>query len=409
MSLIRLFRDNLTKLTVSWNLTKDTLGTVLSLCPNLEYFHLSNSHDITFQPLQSPPPSGYRLRRLYLQSENDEDILEDLLSHCPRLEALAAIDINADILDLIDRCCPLLRYLNANSYEDPPHWGPDDAYDSPHPPGLYTLNFNTYSDTPMRDCLSTLNKSKDTLRMLGLKLYDTVDDQQLRFGLSQLTTLRLRINEGRFGTAESIIRQSPMLEVVSLNFRASRAPDHFLMCLETRARLRDLSLIEFDMNSQDFQLFFDHCASQYQSCALQSISLLECEEGVITDKVLTSLANITTLRRIDLIEALESTTYKGIVAFIEQLHRLPQLETIRLRELDEINNDMIVQIAKIDGLRALYLCDMGGITSSGVRALADNASSTLRDVSIIHCSGVNDKATKYLYRKVLSNAHHFIT
>ncbi|KAI8139886.1 hypothetical protein BJV82DRAFT_625367 [Fennellomyces sp. T-0311] len=418
VQLLTLFQSNLTSLKIKFTRRHrhsmlDTmqrqsqfeLDTIMSLCSNLKYLELQSHHGIiTYRPQHSFPLGGYPLERLAIGVPQMETILEELIPRCPRLQALDMMETTPRTMRLIDEQCQQLSHLKVR-YGFYSEESSIFTYNNQDTAGLSTLQYYSDNGVLIQNLLPFFTKSKNTLKTLEL-VVDEMDTPTGSSPLAQVAFTRLNVLylvfrgfNANFATAiASMIRQSPTLNDVTLVFDGASIPDEFLQSLTPHTQLGSLTLCGFHSPSAGLEHLFSHFAARHQACTLQSIVVEDCDG--VTDGVLSALADITTLQKIELRRSFENVWNTGMVAFMQKLRTLPCLESLSLASVPQINDDNITQLAEIDGLQKLMLFTLREITSKGVCALADNLR-TLKTVVIEDSSGVDDNAIRYLESKLV--------
>ncbi|KAI8137575.1 hypothetical protein BJV82DRAFT_718093 [Fennellomyces sp. T-0311] len=358
-----------------------SLDSVLSLCPKLRFLSLKSNSPVTYQPPQQPPSNGYQLLVLCLDILDHDEVLARLLPHCPQVQAFfTRYSPSPHTVSLIHRACPRLRHFGttpktsrrdainpiktpiADYYQDSP-----DDHDTENLSGLDDLEY--YGPLTHR-VLSLLIESKDTLRKLDLgakNMLEIIVDQTI---YSRLTVLCLSMSSNHDGVLVPILQQCPILEEVYLSFVSRQVIlDDICTSLTMHDHLRILKFGHFKMETtRALEQLFAHYASRHQSCRLQQISISSCDCPTADGTVFESLADITTVRSIELRRSFSNMNEHCLATFVHKLATMPYLQSLCLCGLHNITDDVLVGLAKIDGLESLELGSLGRISANDGKA-----------------------------------------
>ena len=394
MSLVKPVGSDLTSLRIML-LNRDhqisiELYPILHVCSNLKYLCLQTRKSVTYQPPSST--NQYPLLELTIRATRLEgQLFELLLPQCPNLQMLSTHEFPLEAIGVLDAYCTQLRHF---SVVDNHQLENADSSCNPSSTGLYTMRY-TKENTTIRYLTPLFTKSKDTLKslMLSLRGLDDGVNQLAQHSFHHLTKLQLNMGQHHHSEIALMIQQCPALQDLTLLFGGAAVTDELFSSLTTLSQLRSLMLSYISSSSAALERLFSHL---HPSANLQCITLKDCNG--ISDNVLRTLAKITSLRKI-VMHYLHEPTEAGMMAFIQSLHTLSHLKVVVLDAMSQMTDAMLIQLASIDGLRELDLNCINGITSAGVRNLADLAV-TLRNVNIFGCQAVDSEAKQYLKEKL---------
>ena len=394
--------------------------TIISTCHQLEYLRYVNPY--SFERFSSFPLSSssslsvistitnnnssscLSLKHLEIEvGDTKESYVERILKQCPNLRILRLKyrwDLDASILDSIQRYCPYLEYLSFDSNQDPMYgkklydWyyskGSKDRNNShsttatkltspmrsPPQPGLKTLYIGIQRTSHV---VPLLKRYCDTIEELGLsfKRGSQVDFSFIQ-PMKQLVTLLITYT-GHSRVPATVISNAPSLQNLELYETCLRGTE----LIDTLKGLNTLEKLKIhnkpaqkdDMNEEYFlyayiakylmvDVFNTYAeASMFATTGTSSkgrekdagdrdlsqrrrhgrgglthVSLSGCAS--LQDSVLEALGNIKTLSHV-FIECAPLVTTKGINAFCEQLNQLPQLLSIGLSDVPCVDDSTL--------------------------------------------------------------------
>ncbi|KAI9265136.1 hypothetical protein BDA99DRAFT_507852 [Phascolomyces articulosus] len=140
--------------------------------------------------------------------------------------------------------------------------------------------------------------------------------------------------------------------------------------------------------------------SRLDQPSLESIKLRYWD---VNDSVLTTLADIKTLRMITL-AGLNHVTTQGIQNLIKLLseQEQPQLSGIKLNRMKAVTNDVIIGLGDIKGIATIELDELHRITDKGIKSLIDNPNHRISKLKVKRCRFIGNKCLRYIKQKIKS-------
>ncbi|KAI9492033.1 hypothetical protein BDB00DRAFT_829835 [Zychaea mexicana] len=376
------------------------LGVVLSTCKNLTKL-VCHQHQIVFKAealggIPSMPVNKLVDLQLHFNMMGIT-LLEKILHCCPNVHHLDVNYCDTSIINIIRTAYPSLYSLAINDSKDaaygiaqkaPSTQLSNDKDDQPSGVHYLVLNLNserTVNDGPVHllsDNASTLEALDFTFPKVSgaavqghetiLARWDPLFANNISFG--NLRSLTISFGPLLTGTVTAILLRSPVLETLEFNSCSFLDITIFqtvpqLECIEELAICDVSGLIEDGMISM-FRAF----AQKEDMCSLQLVKLAD-NNWEINQAILESLASVRLLETIYLDSlVIHPTIFEAFARALADDQDPSCIQTMSLYNIDDIGDEALRYISKIQSLRDLCLMGLPNITDGGLKYIRSNKS-----------------------------------
>ncbi|KAI9488580.1 hypothetical protein BDB00DRAFT_847425 [Zychaea mexicana] len=331
-----------------------------------------------------------------------QSMIQPFLIHCPQIRRLIMLGCAPCVLRPVRKHLMCLKIF-AYNYQH--HVAAlDSRLRQPNHPGLNKLYTSNFASVPARSILPHIRKCMKTAEMLYLHLDGTRDVAILSAHYAGL----------RFGKLKSLtLRETSGLQPIFLRaIQNSRYLTHLCMSdvvdynglVDTMIRLPALAHFQLQahmpVDVTILNRLFEHYATLCTSpngCPLYTIDLRMCFN--VTDSILDSLANITSLKSITLGDV-RGITADGLGRFYKTLRRSNKVTNIRLMKLDVVGDQTLVSLGKISSLTSIHLENLLMVTDRGITDMINANKDRLSSLTIKNCLHVQYQSVRYARRKV---------
>ncbi|KAI8145585.1 hypothetical protein BJV82DRAFT_604272 [Fennellomyces sp. T-0311] len=328
-----------------------------------------------------------------------EDI-KPMLQRCQRLRRLVMDKCSPTVFDPINKYAPNLEILSYNNL-DVPDLSSSAAGQPQGLRNIYTNNGGT--SVPTKDIFPLIYKNMATLKTayLNISALSQQEVQQLStvypdFKLWNLESLTFWTKNQTELFIIQALRGVTTLSFLSLlnvkNLNAivtvikNMPPVRELRIEHTHGTTNNLGLVE---------LFRNYSTHDQKQRAL-SIAYFR-KSTVITDSVLNSLADVTTLRSITL-KSLDYITTEGIRNFLEKT--AGQLTYLKLCDMEVVTNECIMMISCAKPSTEVYLENLPSIKNQGILAMVNNKGPQFKRLTIKNCKSTTKDCVQYAKKNV---------
>ncbi|KAI8146881.1 hypothetical protein BJV82DRAFT_370025 [Fennellomyces sp. T-0311] len=376
LSALKKVGKTLTVLDTTINTKQDppTFTETMAACPNL--VKLRYRTEATWHPCQEPSNATgeYKLTELEIDTSSDEGIplgdLEVILKQCPKLKKLRVLNCHyAHVLDIVNRCCPKIEELSYHMSESEgmsdaakDHFPITFSPELPKTPGqlrrIHLMKDVAEEPMPWPGVARILKRASPTLQDLFCSFNH--EDHEFRqifggnpqqFYMPCLYSFKCTIGDKLSQKyVASIIRNAPNLGAVHILNCWDFLDDDILDALATLSNLKYLELHENKRAKESSLLrLFDKHVQLGSTSHLEYVALAG---DFVTDKVLMTLAQIPTLRGLEL-EYCNAVSQAALGHFIKKMKNrvtflatIPNLRHVRLQNCPKLNHSGLQELVE---------------------------------------------------------------
>ncbi|KAI8142944.1 hypothetical protein BJV82DRAFT_612827 [Fennellomyces sp. T-0311] len=380
-----------------------TIANILGSCPTVTElsYSITALQKLKFGDFSTMKPHT-SLTSLKLKAHRiTGEMIEPLLQQCPNLKRLIANECQPTVLNAVHKCCPNMQVLAYNAVSQVDQYLPTDEQTS----GLRVLYANDHGTgrVPYESLMPLLYKSMDTLVNVFVFL-PAMSENDRRYVYDNYPDFKLpKVERLSFWPLHGI--QRFMLQAIQdtttlrhLSVASVNDLDELTTALMNLRPLETFRLAHIHTRSHQesfVKLFERYAILSKTGVSLKSPTIRHCNE--ITDEVLLSMAKIETLRNIAFVR-LRNITSGGLNAFFKALQGKPIF--VRLGEMDFVTDDVVIGLAKVETLETIHLENLRNLTDRGLQGLIDNRSRSLSKLIIKECPMISRNGLEYAKGRV---------
>ncbi|KAI8139391.1 hypothetical protein BJV82DRAFT_250745 [Fennellomyces sp. T-0311] len=333
--------------------------------------------------------------------------IEAMLQRCQKLRRLVMNGCDTTVLDMVNQHTPNLEILGYNhDYETQQLQSTINTR-----PGLRRIYTNDGgAPVPAAKVIPLIYKNMQTLEAVYVHLSEVSKRELQEFSaiypnlkLESLSRLSFWSTRGTQQLIlQSIHETRTLTHLDVVNVHDLDRLIGVIMAMPPLTKFQ-VSYVKSSKCSTSFiQLFQRYATMSLTQHSLTAATFRYC--GAITDAVLDSMANITTLKQIFFCN-LDNITTRGIIKFFDKVK--DQLTDVKLAEMDAITDSSVVALGQVRTLACIELERLFKVTNTGIRAIVEKGNGKLKKLTVTACPLVSKNCVTSNYVKKHVKAVHY--